>query len=60
MYVKLYIFWNGNKPENPFLISNLAKNEDVLRKWLKNRCFVKKNSWTAYKTQFKVKNAEIA
>ena len=52
-------FWNVNESENPFLISNFTKNDDFLRKWQKITFLVKKNSWTAYKKQFWVKNAEL-
>ena len=31
MYIKVYIS-DGNESENPFLISNLTKNADFLRK----------------------------
>ena len=34
-------FWNGNKSENPFLISNLTKDDDFLRKWQKTTFLVK-------------------
>ena len=43
-------FWNGNESENPFLISNLTKNDDFFEKTGKKSPFLVKNSWTAYKT----------
>ena len=40
MYIKVCL-WNGNESENPFLISNFTKNNDLFEKMVKNTFVVK-------------------
>ena len=41
VYKSIHV-WNRNESENPFLISNLTKNADFLRKWQNTTFLVKK------------------
>ena len=64
MYIKAYIFWNGNESEDPFLISNFTKKKKKKKRWYfekmaKNHFFGKKKSWTAYKDNFELKMLKL-